>query len=155
MELVEWLKIYLCWKDKIEKTIKEIKETGNTLEVFYENKKETFLTFNQLKEVKLDSLSEIKGICAENTEENLLFLIKHWKDFSNYPKLQLIFVNLALGEKWIIFPATHAKIADKDTLECGLRSMFDLANGNVREVKQKKQKQKMFEDVEDSEEIEE
>jgi hypothetical protein len=157
MELVDWLKNFLRWKDQMDQRLKEVKVEGNLLVAVYEGKTVKYLVSSSCgKDCIVRAKSgEVQGICVENVEENFKFVISHWKEFSEMPNLCLIFVNLDLGEKWIIFPYTHSRIADPSTLEQGLRTMFDVANGKNAEVKQEKKARKMFEESEEDAEDEE
>ena len=59
-----------------------------------------------------------------NTEENLDYLIAHWKDFITFSKLKIMFVNPIVNEQWSLFPKTHDAISDKESLQTGLTSLF-------------------------------
>lgn len=96
-----------------------------------------------------------KVIVCPNIEENFKFLIKNWKKLSDAKNLSFLFVNLKLGDKWVINPHTHSMIADPESIESGLRTMFDTANGKITEVKAGKKKSSMFEEGSSSEEEEE
>lgn len=154
MDLTTWLISYLKWKD-VDKKIKEIKESQNGITVKYDDKTVTFLVTTNFTTANHTAIMEGKyqATCVENTEENLHFLIAHWKDFATKKGFMMIFVNLGLGEKWTIFPFSHNSIADPESLETGLRAMFDIANGKIREDKPKKRK--MFEETEEDEDEDE
>jgi hypothetical protein len=96
-----------------------------------------------------------KIIVCLNTDENFKFLIKNWKKLAETKNLSFLFVNLKIGDKWVINPHTHSMIADPDSIESGLKTMFDTANGKVAEVKVGKKKSSMFEEGSSSEEEEE
>ncbi|MFH1916316.1 MAG: hypothetical protein ABIJ21_03560 [Nanoarchaeota archaeon] len=157
MELSDWLKNYLRWKDQIDLRLKDIKVEGDLLTAMYSDKTVVYFCGKTLKDGLLENArgGKLNGFCVENSEENFQFLLRHWKECAAIPGLVFIFVNLSLGEKWIIFPGVHEKVADPDSLEQGLRAMFDLANGKVSEVKEKKKKQKLFEESEETDEDEE
>jgi len=46
----------------------------------------------------------------------------------------------------VINPHTHSMVADPLSIETGLKTMFDTANGNVAEMKGSKKKLSMFEE---------
>ena len=54
---------------------------------------------------------------------------------------------MKIGDKWVINPHTHSMIADPESIESGLRTMSDTANGKVEEVKKGKKKPSMFEET--------
>lgn len=157
MELVDWLKNFLKWKDQVDLKLKEIKTEGNLLVAKYDDKTVKYAVFPVCSEECLSLVKKggVQGICLLNSDVNFKFLIDHWKEFSEIPNLVLIFVNLELGEKWIVFPYTHARIADPSTLEQGLRTMFDVANGKTAEPKREKKPQKMFEESDEDPDEEE
>ena len=98
---------------------------------------------------------EHKIIACSNNEENFRFLIKYWKKLSEIRNLSFLFVNMKLNDKWVINPHTHSMIADPDSIEPGLKTMFDTANGKIAEIKGKKKKSSMFEESSGSEEKDE
>ena len=100
---------------------------------------------------------EYKTIVCPNIEENFQFLIKHWNKFSTIKNLSILFANLKTHEKWLINPYVHAMVADPASIETGLRTMFDTANGKIMEIKGQKKKASMFEESSnfDEEETEE
>ncbi len=64
-------------------------------------------------------------VVAANTRENLQVLIDHWDQAVAFPKLVFIFVNTAKGNKWLLRPHIHEKIAERKTLAQGLVSLFE------------------------------
>jgi hypothetical protein len=153
MDLKEWLANYLKWKDQVDHALKDVKVEKDVLTAAYEDKKVSFLLADKLTDETVKHLAEgkFKGVCTKNIEDNFSFLITRWDALAAIPNLMMIFVNLELGEKWILFPSTHNMIADKETLKQGLRTMFDLANGKVPEIKVDKKKA-MFEEVPEDDE---
>lgn len=154
MDLKEWLANYLKWKDQVDHALKDIKTDKNSLEAIYEDRKAKFLVVETLTKEDLAKAQDksYKGICTKNSEENFSFLILHWNELVKLQGFMLLFVNLNLGEKWVLFPSTHNAIAEKDTLEQGLRTMFEMANGKIAEAKPSKKP--LFEPSEDGDEDE-
>lgn len=63
-----------------------------------------------------------------NTKKNFELIVKHFKElakFHNFLQVMVINPNSQTDMKWIIFPYTHSRIADPETLELGLKAMFD------------------------------
>jgi hypothetical protein len=151
MDLKEWLTNYLKWKDQVDRSLKEIKVEKSGIEAVYEDRKAKFLVIDKLTKEELTKAQggTYKGICTKNSEDNFSFLVEHWNEFVRLSGLMLVFVNLELGEKWILFPATHNSIAEKETLEQGLRTMFEMANGKIAEAKPSKKP--MFEQSDEEE----
>lgn len=158
-ELFEWTVHYVKNKDltfrKLVKHTEHPKE--NYIEFEFKDKKVFYYVIERINDKVIDQAKskEHKVIVCNNTEDNFKFLITHWKKFSEYKNLSVLFVNLKLNDKWIINPHTHSMIADPDSIESGLRTMFDTANGKISEVKGPKKKASMFEESSSSEEDEE
>ncbi|MBU0757873.1 MAG: hypothetical protein KKF44_07405 [Nanoarchaeota archaeon] len=151
IDLKSWLQHYLKYKDSIEQRIKEIKDIDQGVEVIYDDCSTKFLIVSGLKDENIELLRTHETVCTLNSQSNFDFLIRNWNTLAKLPKLTFIFVNLKLGEKWFLKPHIHNSIADKDGLEQGLRTMFEAANGRIKEVKPAKQK--MFEDSEENDDI--
>jgi len=88
----------------------------------------------------LDDLNDFKDfdeksrimIYVYNKKENLAVLVEKWKEFVKCKLLGICFVNpeSILERKWCIFPHTHDKICDENSLELGLKSMFETVEAN-------------------------
>ena len=52
----------------------------------------------------------------------------NWDKLIDFKFLSVYFVNpwSSLDKKWVIYPYTHNRIADEDSLETGLKSMFEM-----------------------------
>lgn len=119
--LSDWLILYLKNRDLIFKKIKNIEQKDNKVIVTYKDKESTFLVEGTL------SLPSFDSIVCLNTKENLEFLIKNWEKFSSHKQLCVYFVNPSSRseKRWIIYPATHATIAEAESLKLGLYAMFE------------------------------
>jgi len=159
-------------KQLSEWTINYVKNrdlTFRKLVKYVENSKDDYISFEFKDKIVahfiIDKLSEKifeiiknhdhKVIVCLNVEENFKFLIKNWKKLSDIKNLSFLFVNLKMGDKWVINPHTHSMIADPTSIESGLKTMFDTANGKIAEIKAGKKKSSMFEEGSGSEEEEE
>ena len=130
-ELTEWTIFYVKNKDIIRKEIKDYKVLKNFVEFEYSSRKHTYYILPDLKSDSLAISKEgnITIICL-NKKENLNFLVENWENFKINSKFSIIFVNIKTGGKWIVYPHTHDKITDKESLKPGLISLFE----NVLEV---------------------
>ena len=88
--------------------------------------------YNMLQDVdellsKFDS-ERYFGLVMFNTAGNFDVLLQNWDKFVKFKKLCVYFVNpfSQLDKKWIIYPATHNNICEKNALEKGLRAMFEM-----------------------------
>jgi len=66
------------------------------------------------------------GVVLYNTKENFDFVKKNWKQLVEVKSLAFYFVNpfSKLDKKWVLYPRTHALIADETSLNLGLQTMF-------------------------------
>ncbi|MGV8086664.1 MAG: hypothetical protein ACP5N1_03465 [Candidatus Woesearchaeota archaeon] len=156
-ELMEWTLHYVKNKDLTFRKLVKYTEKSESIEFEFKDKKITHFIIEKLSERVFDIIknSEHKVIVCPNIEENFKFLIKDWEKLSNTKNLSFLFVNMKINDKWVINPHTHSMIADPETIESGLRTMFDTANGKVTEVKATKKKVSMFEETSSVEEDEE
>jgi hypothetical protein len=158
-ELANWTVNYVKNRDLTFKKLVSYKEHTKDDCINFEFKDKTVAHFivDKVSDKIFDMIKnhDYKVIVCPNIEENFKFLIKNWKKLSDAKNLSFLFVNLKIGDKWVINPHTHSMIADPESIESGLRTMFDTANGKVAEVKAGKKKSSMFEESSLSEEEEE
>ena len=158
-QLTDWTVNYVKNRDLTFRKLVSYKEHTKDEYVGFEFKDKTVAHFiiDKLTDKIFDMIKahEHKVIVCLNTDENFKFLIKNWKKLSETKNLSFLFVNLKINDKWVINPHTHSMIADPDSIESGLKTMFDTANGKVAEVKAGKKKSSMFEESSSGEEKEE
>lgn len=149
-QLAEWTINYVKNRDLTFRKLVSYKEHAKDEYVGFEFKDKTVAHFisDKLLEKIFDMVKahEYKVIVCLNNEDNFRFLIKNWKRLSDIKNLSFLFVNLKVDDKWVINPHTHSMIADPDSIESGLKTMFDTANGKIAEVKAGKKKSPMFEE---------
>lgn len=160
-ELLEWTVTYLKQRDITLRKIvfMNIDEEKKIIDVKYKDKQIMYRVIHELSDAALNYKEESQKdtvlICS-NIESNFNFLIKNWTKIAKIKNLSIIFVNLKNNDKWLINPYVHNLIADSESLESGLKAIYDTANGDIKEPKQEKKKSKMFDDdvleEEDSEE---
>ena len=124
--LIEWTIFYAKNKDIIKKEIKDYKILKNFVEFEYKDKKHTYHVYPELTRDATDiSKDGWKTLVCLNKQKNLKFLLDNWKELIQNPKLSIIFVNPTSENRWIIFPHTHDKIAEKESLKAGLKTLFE------------------------------
>ena len=147
-ELTEWTENYLRNRDLTLKKIVSMKtdEKNSLITIRFSDKEVKHYILPLLSEriFKLTA-GNIIVVCL-NSRENFDFLIKNWSKLSKIKNYSIIFVNLKDNDKWLINPYVHNLIADPESLESGLKAMFDAANGEVLEPKPGKKKPKIFDD---------
>jgi hypothetical protein len=136
MNLAEWTINYVKHKDSFQKKLKDYKQDQDVVEFNFSDKKHHYLISEKLEVSLLERIKKYdwKTIVCLNTEENLKVLIDNWKKFVGVDKLFVLFVS-EKGGKWIINPKTHEAISDPESLNLGLKSMYDAAEGKYEEPK--------------------
>ena len=127
MDLKEWTINYVKNKDIWNKKLLKHTISGEVIEFKFKDKLHDYIVKEKLNSeilktwLKSNSIT-IVCLCID---DNFDFLLKHWDSLKENSKLSLIFVNLVENNKWIINPHTHSLIADPDSFEIGLKSMFE------------------------------
>jgi hypothetical protein len=156
-ELIEWAENYIKNRDLTLRKIISLKvdEKSNVIDVKFKDKTVRHQIYNELNDTIFAGAGNRVIICL-NSKENFNFLIKNWGKLSKIKDFSIIFVNLKHNDKWLINPYVHSMIADPDSLEAGLKAMFDAANGELKEPKMEKKKPQIFdEDVASEDDSEE
>ncbi|HSU72837.1 MAG TPA: hypothetical protein VLJ21_03230, partial [Candidatus Binatia bacterium] len=130
--LTEWTERYVKNKDLLMRSIKNIArhEAGWTLSVIRTEGVQHFLIVPHLEtmDVLLTKMQpELNAaLVVLNTRKNLDLIVQHWGELVKYPKLAIIFANpdSNTDKRWIIFPHTHEKIAERKSLKVGLDALF-------------------------------
>jgi hypothetical protein len=137
MSLNEWTIEYIKHKDIMRREITSIENKDNVIHV----KKKNTHVHDYFIEEQLTNIKSILNAAAKsdkdpnsflhlitnNAESNFNVLIQNWQQFCIHQRLTVYFVNTnSLKEKkWIIKPWLHNKISDPDSLETGLRTLFE------------------------------
>ena len=132
--LVDWIIDYLKNKDLLLKKIELIDKDKKGFDVYVKFKdKERFFIVKPVIDDVDGILSKFNaeghfGLVVLNTSGNFDVLIKNWGRFVKFKRLCIYFVNpfSKLDKKWVIYPYTHNNICEKDALEKGLKSMFEM-----------------------------
>ena len=130
--LVDWTVNFLKNKDILAKKIENIEhdKDGFDLYVKYRDREQRVIVALQLKDldsiVKKISNNSYFSIVTLNSKENFDAVVKNWNALTSFKFLNIIFANpfSESEKKWIVFPHTHHKICDENSLESGLKSMF-------------------------------
>ncbi len=132
--LVSWIINFLKNKDLLIKKIDLIEKNKNGFDVYikFKNKEQFFIVKPIIENIDY-ILSKFNqeghfGLVVFNTESNFNILIKNWDKFVKFKNLSVYFINSfsQLDKKWIIHPYVHNNICERNALEKGLRSMFDM-----------------------------
>ena len=110
--LMDWAREFIKNKNLIAKNLNAIEEKGSELLVKYRDREQVVL----IRPV-LQSFYDALKYFAADEDMHLAVVTFNTPEASN-PFSQT-------DKKWIIYPYTHSKICDEDSLEMGLRSMFE------------------------------
>ncbi len=132
-----WIQEYLRHKDMFQRKIKKIVD-GNPPTVVYSDKETKILV-----EPVITNIDDIRESCSDgsvilvtlNMMKNLKMIADNWSKLISNPDFCIYFVNPvgAAEKRWVIFPYTHNKIAERSSLKSGLKSLFS----TVAEVSEK------------------
>ena len=138
MSLAEWTITFVKHKDMMKQQIISLEEKNSIVHVSLKaDNKQDYLVFEKTFDFKkvedvckksdADSHYSVNVVCY-NTQENLKFIIQHWKEFASHQRLLFYFVNpkSMTDIKWVINPWLHNRISDAASLETGLKSMFSM-----------------------------
>ena len=143
--LVDWIVDYLKNKDLYLRKIEVIEKNKKGFDVYVKFKdREQFFVVEPVIENIDNVFSKFNsegyfGLVVLNTIGNLDILTKNWDKFVKFEHLCVYFVNpfSKLDKKWIIYPYVHNNICEKDALEKGLKTMFEvvepLSEGGIKD----------------------
>ena len=132
--LVEWTINYVKNRDIISRKIENIEKNKEGYDVFvkFKDKEQFFIVRPFIKDINeiTEKLANEKNISLVllNSMENFGIICNNWKKFTELKSFNIYFVNpfSQLDKKWIIYPYTHERISDSNSLEKGLKSMFEM-----------------------------
>ena len=147
--LKEWTRHFIKHKDIFEKKIIKVEEKGDIFLVERKDGRQKWIVGDKFSyDDKHNDPKCPQTIVCLNNPGNVKAVVEAWKELIIPAKLTVLFVNLELGEKWMLNPKVHNMIADEATLEAGLLRLMQAANGLVDEEPKKKKKQSLFEESE-------
>ncbi len=68
-------------------------------------------------------------VIIRNNRENVQVIIDNWESALKFEKMVLIFLDDKSGNKWLLRPHVHVKIAEPKTLAQGLMTLFEHSMG--------------------------
>ena len=134
--LKEWTLSYIKNRDLVHRRISNVEDKGDYFLVTHKDESHIILlvkenidnfsvVIERIKQLEKDHSANKISLVIYNNKQNLELLLKHWNELAEIVQLTLIFANPRIGDKWIISPHVHDKIADSETLELGVRTMFE------------------------------
>jgi len=126
LDLEEWTINFVKHKDMFSRKLIDFKVEKGTIEFNFKDKKHLYVIVPLLNDNLKKYLKDepISVVCL-NKKENLNFLKAHWNSFIDYSKLNFIFVNPNVNDKWSINPNIHEKVSERESLGLGLKTMFE------------------------------
>ena len=135
--MIEWTKLYIQSKDAFLKEIQNLSqnEEWHLIANLKNGTRRLYLAQEHLNtEILLPKLgTEPVFVIVNNSKQSFNELVDHWNELKTFPKLCIVFVNpdSDLEKKWLIYPYTHDRISDPQSLKLGLKTLFE----TVRETK--------------------
>ncbi|MBN1175928.1 hypothetical protein JXA48_04760 [Candidatus Woesearchaeota archaeon] len=126
MNLAEWAKHYIKFKDCMKRQITSIEELDGKLLVHEKKEDKLYCIAEELKNSLLEEkkCEGRKFLVTLNTPANVKFLADNWQLVQN-DEITIIFANIKTNESWTIHPKTHSKIIEDKTIKQGLMSLHE------------------------------
>ena len=125
MKLIDWLDPYIDYLNSFKKNLLSKVIKDNMIICEYKDKGLVEYIASELLNNDIELTKKQLVIVCLNNKANLNFLIKNWEKFVQNPTLKMMFVNPNLNQQWSLLPYIHNKFGDPDSLETGLKSLFD------------------------------
>jgi len=127
MDFEEWTIQYVKHRDIFHKKLLAYKKEKDFVVFKFKDKTHHYLIQKTIDESVFDKFKdkEHKTLVCGYKKENMDFVVKHWKKLVELQNFLIIFVDPDLGRKLLLNPQAHNSIADPESLETGLKSMFN------------------------------
>ncbi|MCA9477554.1 MAG: hypothetical protein KC535_00210 [Nanoarchaeota archaeon] len=125
MELFEWCKHYIKFKDCMKRNIVSLEERDHEILVKEKQRDIRYLIDDDINKSISALTDSLEVIVAPNTKANFDALIDQWDELKNHKQLTVIFCHPDNNETWLVHPSTHHHIAEQDTFKEGLQSLFE------------------------------
>ncbi len=144
--LKDWATEFIKNKSLVTKSLESIEDKGSYLLVKHKTREQKIIIIPFLNSF-YDALKELSTepdmyltVVTFNSEQSFRALLDNWNELVKHRNLSIYFANpFSMTEKkWIIFPHTHAKICDEESLETGLKSMFETVDRITEEEAERK-----------------
>lgn len=124
MELYEWTKYYIKFRDCIKKRIKKLVFEENKIIAKEKDEDKVYLVSEKIEDniAKLNNQEIITLVCL-NTKENINKINEKWDILIKNPKLTIICAQTTNNESWSIHPHTHHKISEN--IKDGLKTLYE------------------------------
>jgi|ETNmetMinimDraft_11_1059920.scaffolds.fasta_scaffold17911_2 hypothetical protein len=130
--LIDWAKHFIKNKDLVTRSIQSIEESKENADLLITRTDKTQYVYVEpiLKQPELffEKLNRERHITLFllNCPDNIKMLQEVWNTIKHFSHLTIYFINPFSEEtKWVIQPAMHERISDRDTFKTGLKSMSE------------------------------
>ncbi len=137
--LMEWFERYIKNRDLVFRKIESIEQKDSKLIVKHKNGEVItyhICPFPQDFVTVLNNLDDDKNnLVVYNSEENFNSLIKNWAKLTTCSNLSLFFINPFSNQekRWVIKPYVHARISEQESVEQGLRTLYEMVDSITKE----------------------
>jgi hypothetical protein len=120
MNLREWAHVFLKQRDMKRRLMRELISTPYGYEQVNNDGSKSTVKVTE----ELDEHVEYDVICCINTDKNIHAVVRYWESLVKHNPL-VVFVNDSFDDKWLLKPAIHDLIAQRETLEQGLLTLSE------------------------------
>lgn len=123
----DWVIHYIKAKDVFTKSLKNYNIKEDIIEFDFGNHKQFYLLIQNLNKEIIEKAKSFdkKTLVCEKNPFNLKFLIENFKELSEIQDLKIIFLSKDKNSKFLLLPKAHAKIADPESLEQGIKTLWN------------------------------
>ncbi len=127
MDLEEWTIQFVKHRDLFKKSLESFEKSEGLITFKFKDKRVQYFLRDSLSEEIIPKIQKAahKTIVCSYAENNIEFVIKNWEAISEQENLLIIFVNPLTGKKLLLNPKSHNAVADPESLELGIRTMFE------------------------------
>lgn len=124
MDLYEWTKHYIKFRDCMKKNIKELVLEEGIIQTKEKKEDKTYIVSEDIEhsiEKIRDNITTIL-VCL-NTKNNIKHIYQHWDVLSKNTNLTIICAQPNTNESWSVHPNTHHKISEN--IKEGLQTLYE------------------------------
>lgn len=123
MELYEWTKQYIKFRDCMKKRIKELVFEDKKIIAKEKYEDKVYFISEKIEDImdKINEQNTTTLVCL-NTKENVNKINEKWNELIKNPKLTIICAQTENNESWSIHPKTHHKVSEN--IKQGLMTLY-------------------------------
>lgn len=125
MQLTEWLKHYITFKDCMKKQIISVNIQKESIIVEEKKETKTYYVHPQLAAIIDKKAKEKTFLVCLNSRENIKTLLEQWSQLITQKQLIILFVHPSTNDVWLINPSVHHNITEEKNLPEGIQAMHE------------------------------